>query len=93
MTCSYILTGVIGEKEIEYSTILNGALEVVSTTPLVPLSLLCTDTRECAEAEAWFTGLPWLSEVRIVNNKFYDPIISHATPKNFGFELVCKFWG
>jgi hypothetical protein len=91
LTCSYILDGTVSELGLKITALLNLAGELISTTPLVGLSLLCSDNSNCAEAEAWPVDWPWVIGLVYENNAFLTDTLAEKDEP--GYEFVCTILG
>lgn len=92
--CSGILDGTVNPESLGYiSEVLTLAKELIETTPLTELGLTCTNITECASPLVWPVGLPWESELELVEQGtevfFANLILPNATAKKFGWLVQC----
>jgi hypothetical protein len=95
--CPGIIDGSVGPAgENEETEVLNTAGELISSTPLVGLALLCTQlNNECpagaGPAEVWPLNLPWLSQIELMVGAGTLEWLVHLFGDNGepGYEVVC----
>jgi hypothetical protein len=69
LLCSGILDGTIGINGAdEITELLNLAKEAINLTPLTELALSCTNTKNCTEPLFWAEGLPWKTELQLMED-------------------------
>lgn len=69
LLCSVILYGTVGPaSEDSITSLLNLIGAEISGVPLVGLALECTNTRDCTEQLVWAEGLPWRTELELMED-------------------------
>jgi hypothetical protein len=94
--CSGILDGTVNPESLGYISevlTLGTTKELIETTPLVELGLECTNLKECTTPLVWAVGLPWESELELVEEGteilFVNLILGNATAKKVGYLVQC----
>jgi hypothetical protein len=93
--CKEIFDGTVGASESgEITEVLNTSKELISSTPLSGLALLCTNVLNCASSEVWPIDLPWSTGLEAMASE------PHLLDRLFGFggkepgwEVVCTILG
>ena len=67
--CTGILDGTVGPASAgEITELLNPAKEAISLTALSGLALECANTKNCTEPLFWYVGLPWKTELELMED-------------------------
>ncbi len=91
--CSEVFDGLVQPNSLDWITeVLTLPGTSVSSTPLTGEALSCSNQENCEEPLVWFTGLPYETEVELMEDTgtfFADLLLAKGTGGEVGYEIEC----
>ncbi len=91
--CSGIFDGLVQPNSLDWVTeVLTLSGTSVSSTPLSGTALTCTNQENCEEPLVWAIGLPYETEVELMEDSgtfFADLLLAKGTGGEVGYEIEC----